>query len=264
VSSARARTRGLLVGTCALALLAGCAAGSGGDDAGPIIGEVGKPRDRARAHTELAAAYLQRGNLGVALEEARMALKADSGYGPAYNVLGLVQMDLRENADAERAFERALRINPDDPDTNHNYGWFLCRSGREDDSVRYFLNAVKNPLYALPQKTYAVAASCVLKKNNEKEALDFYDRSLRLDPKYAPALIGLAQLRYRRGELRDARSLVARYNKAAEPTAESLWLALRIERRLGNHDAEAGYAAQLHRRFSGSPEYQSFLKGRYE
>ena len=47
--------------------------------------------------------------------------------------------------------------------------------------MRYFLNAVKNPLYALPQKTYAVAASCVLKKNNEKEALDFYDRSLRLD-----------------------------------------------------------------------------------
>ena len=254
----------------ALALLvawqvAGCAgSGSGGgDETGPVIGDVAAPRERARAHTELAAAYLERGNLGVALEEARRALRADSGYAPAYNVLGLVQMDLRENSDAERAFERALRIDPNDADTNHNYGWFLCRTGREDESVRYFMNAVRNPLYARPQKTYALAAGCVQKKN-PKDALDFYDRALRLDPTYPPALIGLAQLRYRRGELRDARALVGRFNKAVEPTAESLWLALRIERRLGDRVAEGSYATQLRRRFAGSAEYQQLQKGRYE
>jgi type IV pilus assembly protein PilF len=257
------------IGACALALLAvcqlaACAGSGGGDDTGPVIGDVGAPRERARAHTELASAYLERGNLGVALEEARMAIKADSGYAPAYNLMGLVQMDLRDNAEAERAFERAMRINPNDPDTNHNFGWFLCRTGREDESVRYFLNAVRNPLYALPQKTYALAASCVLQRKNEKDALDFFDRSLRLDPTYPPALIGLAQLKYRRGELRDARSLVGRYNKAVEPTAESLWLAVRIERRLGDRVAESSYATQLRRRFAGSPEYQNLQKGRYE
>jgi type IV pilus assembly protein PilF len=252
----------------ALALLAAsqvvACAGTGGDDGGPVIGEVAAPRQRARAHTELAGAYLERGNLGVALQEVRLALKADSGYAPAYNMMGLVQMDLRENAEAERAFERALSINPNDPDTNHNFGWFLCRTGREDESVRYFMNAVRNPLYALPQKTYALAATCVLQKKNEKDALDFYDRSLRLDPTYPPALIGLAQLKYRRGELRDARALVNRYNKAVEPTAESLWLAVRIERKLGDRVSEGSYATQLRRRFAGSREYQDLQKGRYE
>lgn len=248
-----------------LAALAGCAGSGGSDsDTGPIIGEVGPPSARARAHTELASAYLGRGNVGVALEEARLALKADSGYAPAYNVLGLVHMDLRENAQAEDAFERALRINPSDPDTNHNFGWFLCQTGREEEGVRHLLAAVRNPLYALPQKTYALAATCVLRKNNEKEALDFFDRALRLDPTYPPALIGLAQLKYRRGDLGDARQLVGRYNKAVEPTAESLWLALRVERRLGDRVAEGSFANQLRRRFAGSKEYQDLQKGRFE
>ena len=251
------------------ASLAGCAGSGSFDstrvaDTGPVIGEVSAPRERARAHTELAAAYLGRGSVGVALEEIRLALNADSGYAPAYNLLGLVHMDLRENPQAEDAFERSLRINPADPDTNHNFGWFLCQTGREEEGVRHFLTAVRNPLYALPQKTYALAATCVLKKNNEKDALDFYDRSLRLDPTYPPALLGLAQLRYRRGEFRDARQLVGRYNKAVDPTAESLWLALRVERRLGDRVAEGSYATQLRRRFAGSKEYQELQKGRFE
>jgi type IV pilus assembly protein PilF len=249
--------------------LAGCA-GSGSFDSarptdpGPVIGEVGPPRERARAHTELAGAYLSHGKVGVALEEIRLALNADSSYAPAYNLLGLAHMDLRENRQAEEAFERSLRINPNDPDTNHNFGWFLCQTGREEDGVRHLLAAVRNPLYALPQKTFALAAVCVLKKNNEKDALEFFDRSLRLDPTYPPALLGLAQLKYRRGELGDARALVGRYNKSVDPTAESLWLALRIERRLGDRKAEGTYATQLRRRFSGSKEYQDMQKGRFE
>jgi type IV pilus assembly protein PilF len=248
--------------------LAGCAGSSGGpdsrEDTGAIIGEVGAPRERARAHTELAAAYYGRGNSGVALEELRLALAADSNYAPAYNLLGLVHMDLRENDKAEDAFERSLRINPSDPDANHNFGLFLCQTGHEEQSIKYFLAAIRNPLYGLPQKSYTVAASCALKKGNEKDALDFLDRALRLDPTYLPALINLAQLRYRRGELEDARKLVVRYNKLIDPTAESLWLGLRIERKLGDHSAERNYATELRRRFAGSKEYQELQKGSFE
>jgi type IV pilus assembly protein PilF len=264
-----ALARGATVALLAALSLAGCSSpgsfdSTGVADTGPVIADVGSARDRARAHTELAGAYLSRGSTGVALEELRLAINADSGYAPAYNLLGLAHMDLRENAQAEQAFGRALRLNPNDADTNHNFGWFLCQTGREEEGVRYMLTAVRNPLYAQPQKTYALAASCVLQKNNAKDALDFYDRSLRLDPTYPPALIGLAQLRYRRGELDQARALVARYNRAVEPTAESLWLGVRIERKLGDRVAEGSYATQLRRRFAGSKEHQDLQKGRYE
>ena len=52
--------------------------------------------------------------------------------------------------------------------------------------------------------------------------------------------------------------------KPIEPTAESLWLELRIERKLGDKAAENALASQLRRFFAGSPEYQDMLKGKFE
>jgi len=259
--------RGLAALLTAVAI-GGCASNNIGDvpgaDTGAVIGEQAPPRERARIHTELAGSYYQRGNLGVALSEARIAVAADSGYAPAYNLLGLVYGDLRETASAEEAFQKSLSINANDPDTNHNYAWFLCENKREQESIRYFLIAVRYPLYATPQKSYTMAATCALRKGNEKDAYEYLERALKLDPNYTPALMNFAQLKYRRGELGDARGLVARYNKLAEPTSESLWLAVRIERKLGDSSASTTYANQLRRRFPGSKEYQDLQKGRFD
>ncbi|MGP1678745.1 MAG: tetratricopeptide repeat protein, partial [Burkholderiales bacterium] len=112
-------------------------------ETGTRTGEVDDPRNRARIHTELASAYFERGSMGIALEELRTAISADPNYAPAYNVLGLVHMDLRENDVAQRHFERALALSPNDPDVNNNYGWFLCHTGREEQSIAYFLAALK-------------------------------------------------------------------------------------------------------------------------
>src|SRR6185503_14743006 len=180
----------------------------------------GTPRERARAHTDLAAAYYELGNMGVALEELRIALQSDATYAPAYNVLGLVHMDLRENTQAQASFERALAISPNDPDANHNYGWFLCQTGREQAASKFFLAAVRNPLYSTPQKSWTLAGLCALRRNDEKEAVDNLERALRLEPNYLSAVLPLAHLRYRRGELAQAKALVTQYNRSVEPSAE--------------------------------------------
>jgi len=254
-------------------VLAGCAGGGGNFDVvggtGTVaelgtVSDVGAPRERARIHTELGAAYYEIGNIAVALEELRIAIGADSAYAPAHSVLGLVQMDLKENDQAQASFQRALQLAPGDPDANHNYAWFLCQSGREEQSIRFFLAAVRNPLYATPAKSYALAGVCAIKKNNEKEGADYLERALRIETGYLPAIINLAQLRYRRGELEAARLLVTEFNRLVDPTAESLWLATRLERRLGDKNAETSFANQLRRRFAGSREFQEMQKGNYE
>ena len=78
------------------------------------------------------------------------------------------------------------------------------------------------------------------------------------------ACIHLAGIAYRRGAYEAAKRYVGAFNQAVEPTAESLWLAIRIERRLGDRAAEASLVQQLRRRFPGSPEYQAFLQGQYQ
>jgi type IV pilus assembly protein PilF len=270
------RVRSLIAAALLASMLFGCATQSSnsdigldrmadnGSDSGSGVSEQGVPRERAKAHTDLAGAYYQLGNLAVALDELRIAIGADPNYAQAYSVLGLVHAELRENPQAAASFERALRIDPGDPDINHNYAWFLCNTGREELSLRYFMAAVRNPLYATPQKSYTLAATCALRKNLDADAVTYYDRALRLDPTYSAALIGFAQLRFRRGEIADSKTLVDQFNRVTEPTSESLWLALRIARALGDRPAEASYTGQLRRLFAGSPEYQKLVRGQYD
>ncbi len=216
----------------ALAILvfmaAGCDSMPQKDGPGPVAesvsmtGEPGDARNRAKVHAELAALYYSRGNMAIALEELRIAAAADSNYPLTYSLFGLVYMELREPKLAQSNFERGLRLSPTDPDINHNYGWFLCQTGREGESIKYFMQAVSNPLYTTPFRSYSAAGVCSLRKNNMKEAEDFFQRALRLEPDDPGALLQLGQIRYRQGGLEEARRLVARYNRVAEATAESL------------------------------------------
>jgi type IV pilus assembly protein PilF len=253
------------------ALLTGCASTSGegsaidaAPDAGTIVGDVGDPRNRARVHTELAALYYGRGNLPVALEELRIATAADPTFATAYSMLGLVYSELRERQLAQTNFERALRLAPNDPDINHNYASFLCSTGREEESIKFFLQAVRNPLYPAPWRSYSSAGICSLRKGNAKDAEQFFLRALQQQPDDPPSLLQLGQIRYRQGSLEDARKLVTRFNRIQEPTAESLWLAVRIERKAGERTAEASFANQLRRRFTNSREYQQLQRGEYD
>jgi type IV pilus assembly protein PilF len=251
-----------------LVLLAACAGAPPPEgpstSGGQIIGEVAEPRNRARVHTELAGAYIERGNMGVALEELRIAVKADPSYAPAHGLLGLVYLDLREERLAAQSFEHALSLAPNDADINHNYGVFLCQTRREPESVKYFMQAIKNPLYAAPWRSYSAAGVCTLRSNNVKDAEQFFERALRMEPDERASLINLGQIRYKQGRMDEARRLVSRYNKLADPSAESLWLALRIERKSGQRVAEQSYASQLRRRFPGSAEYQALQRGQFD
>ena len=256
--------RGAIV--MSLIALAGCASQSDGPtvDTGTIVGEVGDPRNRARAHTDLAAAYYERGSMAIALEELRVATAADANYAPAHSMFGLVYMELKENQLAESSFERALRLSPNDPDINHNFGWFLCNTSREKESVKYFTQALRNPLYASPWRSYSAAGVCSLKTGNTKDAEEFFQRALKLEPDDPQSLLKLGQIRYKQGNIDEARRLVSRYNKLRTPSAESLWLSLRIERRLGERVAEQSYAIQLRRRFPGSDEHRALQRGQYD
>ena len=248
-----------------LVLLAGCAGDQGPTrESGQIVGEVGEPRNRARLHTELAALYFGRGNMNVALEELRTAVRADANYAPAHSMFGLVYMELKENRLAEDSFERALRLSPGEPDINHNYGWFLCHSKRESESIRYFLQAIRNPLYTTPWRSYSAAGLCSMRIDKPKDAEEFFLRALRQEPDEPTSLLQLGQIRYRQGNLDEARKLVSRYNKLLTPSAESLWLALRIERKLGQRVAERNFATELRRRYPDSPEAQALKRNTFD
>lgn len=255
----------------ALALLAaGCA--TKGMDVGQGTAEqavsqqtaTSDTQQRAKVHTELGSLYLEAERYGVAQDEARTAISADPNYAPAYNLLALIHMNLRENAAADEEFQRALKLAPNDPEINNNYGWFLCQTGRPKQSVPHFMAAIKNPLYTTPAKAMTALGICYIRQQDDAAAEDFLNKAARVDPANVEAKYWLADIYYRKGRYYEARQSLNDLAKLMEPNAQSLWLAFRVERKLGDREAEARYAAQLRRKFQGSPEYQKLMQGQYE
>ena len=229
----------------------------------PDSSEENEERRRARIRLELAANYYSQGNYNYALDELRQALAVDPSYPSAYGMLGLVYMDLNDRPRAEESFQRALRLAPNDSDINNNYGWYLCQTGRTRESIDYFLRALRNPLYVTPSRPLHNAGVCSLRAGDAKAAEDYFQRAFQVDPGNPVAMFNLAELNLKRGDTERARFYAQRLAASFDSSAEILWLSLRIERKIGNADAEASLGAQLRRRFPGSREASMLASGQY-
>lgn len=236
-----------------LAVLSGCSTKKDGSHPN---------RKSAQVHTELAGLYFERAQAGVALEELEIALQADSDYAPAYGMRGLVHMSLREDKEAEDDFQKSLRLDNTDSETRNNYGWFLCQRGREKESIPHFMAAVKNPLYPTPALAYLNAGLCSQKIGSNKDAEEFLQKALQIQPGMPQALFAMAQLSFSVGDYSAAKKYFARFSENNDNlSAEQLWLAVRIERKVGNRNAEASYGMQLRRRFPDARETQLMTRG---
>src|SRR3989337_982271 len=81
----------------------------------------------------------------------------------------------------------------------------------------------------------------MMRVNNLKDAEEFFQRALKIEPDEPSSLLQLGQIRYRQGSLEEARKLVGRFNRLVAPTAERLW------RRARAGAAGAGTVARGHR-----------------
>jgi type IV pilus assembly protein PilF len=221
------------------------------------------PRKRAAIRLQLAAGYYQEGKFAIALDELKQALAIDPSYAEAHMLVGMVYMELGENALAEQNFQRALALDAKNPDVNNNYGWFLCQRGREKEAIGYFENALKDPLYPQKAKPLQNAGVCANKMGDAPLAEEYFRRSFEMDPGGAVSAYNLAQIYYDRKDFSRARFYVAQVNGSPVPTPASLWLGIRIERRLGNKNNEIALENQLERMFANSREAQMQRRGNY-
>jgi len=245
----------------ALVVLTGCGTPSGGGQAAP---EQLKSRANASAkvHTELAGMYYERAQMGIALGEIDLALQANPSYAPAYSVRGLIHMALREDKEAGDDFQQSLRLDKSDSEAHNNYGWFLCQRGKEKESIAHFLAALKNPLYGTPERAYLNAGLCSKKAGNNKDAEEFLQRALQVQPGMPQAQLAMAELSFTNGDYAAAKKYFAGFSEKSDSlTAEQLWLAVRIERKVGDRNSEASYGMQLRKRFPDARETKLFMYG---
>ena len=219
---------------------------------------------RARIRIELASGYFEQGQNTVALDEIKQSLAADPGYGPAYVLRGLVYMRLNDARLAEDSFRRALQINPRDPDALHNYGWFTCNQNRYTEAIQLFTRALASPVYGGQAKTYMAKGICQTRMGQLAEAEGSFARSYELDAANPITGYNLAALLFKRGDDTRAQFYIRRLNNSDLANAETLWLGIKVERRLRNREAMAQLAQQLGRRYPDSAQWARFQRGEFD
>ncbi len=253
-------------------LLAGCAAqqGQGGAPGaapkGDLMTDSDEPevRKRAKIRLELAVGYFEQGQTAVALDELKQSLVLDPTFPEAYNLRGLVYMRLGDMALAEDSFRRSLALNPRDADVSHNYGWLLCQLGRHGESEQAFGQAMASAVYANRAKTLMALGLCQVRSGKASDAESNLARSYELDPTNPVTAYNLTQLLYRRGEIGRAQFYIRRLNNSELANAETLWLGIKVEKRMQNLEAMDQLASQLKKRFPQARELSSFERGAFD
>jgi type IV pilus assembly protein PilF len=220
---------------------------------------------RARVRLELAAAYFGRGQYTTALDEVKLALNAKPDASGAYNLRGVIYGAMNEPGLAEDSFRRAMQVNPRDADAMHNYGWLLCQQRRFAEAVVQFNTAIDVPNYPGVTRSLLAMGVCQGRAGDWVEAERSLQRSYELDPSNPATAINLSELMLRKGELERARFYMRRVNANDDlVTAQTLWLAMRIEHKLGQPGMVKVLGSQLTNRFPQSSEALLYEKGRFD
>lgn len=257
---------GVFLSVLTAAGLVGCATNGPTASSKPeTFTDSDEPQSRKRAtnRLKLAVLYFQDAKYNFALDEVKQAILADPAWFEPYGMRGLIYLQSGEYAQAEASFQKALSLNSQASDIMHNYGFLLCKMKRPTEAMKMFAAALADPAYGQRAKTWSEQGNCQLANGQKAQAEASYMHSYELDAGNPVTGYNLANLLFQRGELVKAQFYARRVNNSDRASAESLWLGIKIERSLGNKEAQTQLEAQLNRRFSQSPQAADLERGAF-
>ena len=238
-------------------VLAACATGTGNSRPAPPSNPENPKTKAATLYTDLGQKYLAQGKLEASLENLNKALAADPNHVDAHTVIALFYEQIGENSKAEQHYRRAAELAPKSGNENNNYGAFLCKIGKFDESAPYFVRAIADPFYQTPAVALTNSGTCAIKGGK----LDVAERDLRgaldREPNNTEALFQMANVLYRKNDFFRARAFIQRYEAVGQQSADALLLGRNIELRLGNGAAAQNYTRRLRERFPDSTQARS-------
>jgi len=254
---------------CGLALLLGGCSSTGASGKAELTtaSDQSSAQKRAAIRLQLAAGYYEQHQYEVALDEVKLALKAEPENAEAFGMRALIYMGMGELGLSEDNFQRALRLAPDNADLSNNYASFLCQNGRPAEAIKYFDAALNNRTYQSPDKALNNAGSCSLKMHDYAGAERYLLRALKLTPDLPETNVNLARVYYQNKDYVRASFFINRLSKVTKMeslTAEVLWLAIKVQHKAGDTGAETALGTQLRRQYPASPEYAAYLRGAFD
>lgn len=224
-------------------LLSACITSTSGSNSETNLEEA------ARTNTSLAVEYARNGNYDLALEKARRALTQNDRYAPAHSTIALIYTQRGDDVEAIKHYRRAISLDSSDLFTRNNFAIFECERGRTDEALELFESVARNKNYNAPDQALINAGVCANRVNRSDKAEAYFREALQVRPENPEALLQLAQLAAKKLDWLKVRAFIQRRDRVAKPTAESLRLAIRAERALGDTAAAERLNQQFQREF---------------
>jgi len=194
----------------------------------------------ADANANIGIDYLRKTQYDLALTSLHKALRFNPDHVEANWALGITYSRLKDPAEAEQFYSRAVQLQPR-PDILNSYGVFLCQQGKTDQAISNFNRAADNPRYTASADAYANAGFCLVQSNRLKDAEGFFRKALKNDPKQKTALLQMAEINYKQSRYFPARAFFQRLDATSTLSDESLLLGTRIELALNERDTANEY-----------------------
>ena len=122
------------------------------------------------------------------------------------------------------------------------------------------ISTVNTLRYKTPESALENAGVCAAQIPNAEKAEDYLRKALSINDKLPVALAEMADLMFKKQNYLSTRAYLQRFGEVSKPTARSLWLGIRTERKLGDKEAEARYAKLLQSQYPDSLEFKRWLK----
>lgn len=209
--------------------------------------------EKALIHTKLARGYMEQGQLSTAKDSLNTALEISPNHSDSNYVMALLMTRLNQYPKAERFFTKAVASDPENSSAAHDFGTFLCQTGKGEKAKKYFDIAVSNPLFRRAELSYMRAGEC-LASIDPVEAEVYLKKALSINPRLAPALYKLARMKFDEQSYLSSRAYIERLFAITEPQPESLLLAYQIELSLKANDVAEQYRSQLLKGFPASQQ----------
>lgn len=217
----------------------------------------------AEINMRLGLNYMQRGDYAVAMNKLQRSLKQDPNLPSAHATIALLYQRLEVMDKAERHFKEAINRAPNYSEAHNNYGVFLCQQKRYEESEKYFVLAIKNPLYENKAQAIENAGLCVGLIPDLVRAEAYFHKALQINPNMAKSLLQLADINYQRQEYERAKEYIIRYQATALWSPSALLTTIKIENKLGEKDELASHILLLKGTFPDSEQAQQVRKGEY-
>ncbi len=113
----------------------------------------------------------------------------------AHTYMGWTYSHLRNLKRAIEEAEKAIRVDPDFGNPYNDMGVYLMDQGKEDEAIPYFQKAMRAKRYCCYQFPHYNMGRIYLRKKMFEKARKAFQKSLAIDPNYAPASEALERLK---------------------------------------------------------------------